>query len=70
MSGDTTGCPRHPDGDRACTDIRCLSLWEPEGAPTPDEQIRRWVAGDAVLDLLVQPEKPIASRLPITAKKK
>ena len=48
MSGDTTGCPRHPDGDRACTDIRCLSLWEPEGAPTPDEQIRRWVAGDAV----------------------
>jgi hypothetical protein len=42
------GCPRHPGGDRACVDYRCLQTWTPEGAPTPDEQLRRWAAGDSV----------------------
>jgi hypothetical protein len=43
-----TGCPRHPGGDRSCPDIRCLWTWEVPGAPTPDEQLQRWAAGDAV----------------------
>lgn len=43
-----SGCPRHPGGNRRCEDIRCLQTWVPEGAPTPDEQLRRWAAGDAV----------------------
>lgn len=43
------GCPRHPlNADRACKDVRCQRTWEPEGAPTPDEQLRRWALGDAV----------------------
>ena len=44
----SAGCPRHPVADRACQDMRCLRTWTPEGAPTPDEQLRRWAAGDAV----------------------
>lgn len=44
----SVGCPRHPNGNRACKDMRCLLTWEPEGAPTPDEQLRRWAKGDAV----------------------
>lgn len=43
-----SGCPRHPGGNRACTDVRCLWTWEPEGAPTPDEQLRMWAAGESV----------------------
>lgn len=42
------GCPRHPGGDRNCKDIRCMWTWEPEGAPTPDEQLERWAAGESV----------------------
>lgn len=42
------GCPRHPVADRGCHDIRCLQTWVPEGAPTPDEQLQRWVAGESV----------------------
>lgn len=42
------GCPRHPGGDRACYDVRCQATWVPEGAPTPEEQLQRWVDGDAV----------------------
>jgi hypothetical protein len=43
------GCPRHPAAaDRACEDMRCLRTWTPEGAPTPDEQLARWVAGESV----------------------
>jgi hypothetical protein len=44
----TKGCPRHPGGNRQCQDFRCLQTWEPEGSPTPAEQLRRWAAGDAV----------------------
>ena len=44
----TTGCPRHPGGSRRCDDIRCLQTWVPEGAPTPEEQLRRWAEGDSV----------------------
>lgn len=28
--------------------MRCMRNWEPEGAPTPEEQLKRWLAGDAV----------------------
>lgn len=43
------GCPRHlSKPDRSCQDIRCLLTWEPPNAPTPDEQLARWVIGDAV----------------------
>lgn len=43
-----SGCPRHPGGDRSCTDYRCQLTWVPEGAPTPEEQLRRWAAGESV----------------------
>ena len=43
-----SGCPRHPGGSRSCYDVRCLETWTPEGAPTPEEQLRRWATGDAV----------------------
>lgn len=42
------GCPRHPEASRECIDFRCQRTWKPEGAPTADEQLTRWVAGDAV----------------------
>lgn len=42
------GCPRHPGGNRNCKDMRCLATWTPPGAPTPDEQLRRWALGDSV----------------------
>lgn len=42
------GCPRHPVFDRDCVDVRCLQNWTPEGAPTPDEQLTRWVSGESV----------------------
>lgn len=42
------GCPRHPGGNRYCSDVRCMRTWVPEGAPTPEEQLRRWAAGDSV----------------------
>ncbi len=42
------GCPRHPGGNRYCSDVRCQLTWVPEGAPSPEEQLRRWVQGDAV----------------------
>ena len=42
------GCPRHPVFDRACEDFRCQRMWDVPGAPTPDEQLRRWALGDAV----------------------
>lgn len=43
------GCPRHPDvASRECRDVRCTRTWKVEGAPTPDEQLARWVAGDPV----------------------
>ncbi len=42
------GCPRHPIFNRECEDMRCMRNWEPEGAPTPDEQIARWAAGESV----------------------
>lgn len=44
-----SGCPRHPVvADRACIDVRCQRTWIPEGAPTADEQLARWVAGESV----------------------
>jgi hypothetical protein len=43
-----TGCPRHPEFSRTCPDARCQRHWSPEGAPTPDEQLARWVAGESV----------------------
>lgn len=43
-----SGCPRHPGGDKSCEDYRCQLTWEPPGAPTPDEQLRRWAEGDSV----------------------
>lgn len=43
-----SGCSRHPGGDRSCQDIRCLWTWVPEGAPTPEEQLQRWMAGESV----------------------
>lgn len=43
------GCPRHPNEfSRYCSDFRCQRNWSPEGAPSPDEQLRRWAAGDPV----------------------
>lgn len=48
MSTRFNGCPRHPGGNRNCEDVRCLATWEPPGAPTPDEQLRRWAAGESV----------------------
>jgi len=42
------GCPRHPGGNRSCYDARCQATWVPDGAPTPEEQLTRWVSGDAV----------------------
>src|SRR5271167_2587014 len=43
------GCPRHrAEFSRDCADVRCQRNWSPDGAPTPDEQLRRWVAGDPV----------------------
>lgn len=42
------GCPRHPGGERSCIDVRCLRTWKPDGAPTADEQLRRWVTGESV----------------------
>ena len=45
----TPGCPRHPESfSRGCRDVRCQDNWEIKGAPTPDEQLARWAAGDAV----------------------
>ncbi|MFI5296572.1 MAG: hypothetical protein ACHREM_00625 [Polyangiales bacterium] len=48
MSDDTpvSGCPRHPIADRTCIDARCTATWKVEGAPTADEQLARWVAGE------------------------
>lgn len=44
-----TGCPRHPmEFNRSCRDIRCMRKWSPKDAPSPDEQLARWVEGDAV----------------------
>lgn len=43
-----TGCPEHPVFDRSCEDFRCKRRWEPEGAPSVDEQLERWVKGDSV----------------------
>ncbi len=49
VASGTPGCPRHPVSfDRKCIDYRCQKNWKPEGAPTPDEQLARWVEGDAV----------------------
>lgn len=48
MSDIKTGCPKHPGGNRDCHDFRCMLTWEPPGAPTPDEQLHRWAAGDPV----------------------
>lgn len=42
------GCPRHPEANRACKDVRCLRTWKPDGAPTVQEQLDRWVAGESV----------------------
>jgi hypothetical protein len=28
--------------------MRCMRNWTPEGAPTPEEQLTRWVAGESV----------------------
>ena len=43
------GCPRHlVSFSRACTDVRCQRHWSPEGAPSPDEQLKRWAAGESV----------------------
>jgi hypothetical protein len=42
------GCPEHPVFDRACDDFRCRRNWEPEGAPSADEQLERWAKGDSV----------------------
>src|SRR5271170_2025805 len=44
----TTGCPRHLMFDRNCDDVRCTRNWTPEGAPTPQEQLARWAAGESV----------------------
>jgi len=43
------GCPRHrAEFSRDCVDVRCQRNWSPEGAPTPDEQLARWAAGESV----------------------
>ena len=43
------GCPRHPlHATRACFDVRCQRTWTPDGAPTPEEQLARWVKGESV----------------------
>lgn len=42
------GCPRHPGGNRKCEDLRCMRTWVSEGAPTPDEQLQKWAAGESV----------------------
>lgn len=47
-AGGPPGCPKHPVFSRACPDARCQRHWSPEGAPTPEEQLRRWVDGDPV----------------------
>jgi hypothetical protein len=40
------GCPRHTsEFSRDCPDFRCRRNWTPPNAPTPDEQLRRWVYG-------------------------
>jgi hypothetical protein len=45
----TPGCPRHADHfSRACIDVRCQKHWTPEGAPSPEEQLRLWADGKAV----------------------
>src|SRR5882672_9427402 len=45
----TPGCPRHlKQFDRNCWDARCERKWTVEGAPASDEQLTRWVIGDAV----------------------
>ena|ERR1051325_12126680 len=28
--------------------VHCQQTWVPEGAPTPDEQLQRWLAGEPV----------------------
>ena len=43
-----SGCPKHPGGNRSCTDFRCELTWDVPGAPTPDEQLRRWALGESV----------------------
>ena len=49
MSNTTSkGCPRHPVFSRTCPDVRCQANWTPEGAPTPEEQLTRWAAGESV----------------------
>lgn len=43
------GCPRHLAAfNRSCIDMRCQRNWKPDGAPTREEQLARWVLGDAV----------------------
>jgi hypothetical protein len=43
------GCPRHRHQfSRACVDVRCQRNWVPAGAPTPDEQLARWVSGESI----------------------
>ena len=44
----SAGCPKHVVFDRSCPDVRCQRNWSPKGAPTPDEQLTRWVAGESV----------------------
>jgi hypothetical protein len=42
-------CPRHLNGySRDCPDARCQQHWSPPGAPSPEEQLQRWVFGDSV----------------------
>lgn len=48
-NGDLAKCPKHPNGfERSCPDVRCTQMWKPEGAPTSQEQLERWVLGDAI----------------------
>ena len=43
----TPGCPRHPsEFSPYFPDFRCRRNGSPEGAPSPDEQLRRWAEGD------------------------
>lgn len=49
MTETKSGCPKRRDAfSRDCKDVRCLANWTPEGAPSLDEQLHRWVLGDAV----------------------
>jgi hypothetical protein len=42
------GCPKHDPFRRDCGDMRCMRHWSPEGAPTPEEQLSQWAAGESV----------------------